>query len=125
MRMQKIILLILLIIVFSSGISHSQRIKKFSDTEVEFLEELNSFLTYGSKKEGKVLFETFAEHWMAGYFTASEKTHIMENSNLLLKKRAKAFPNFENYLNSLMAFNNSLQDVLCLILTYLVCYLDF
>ena len=88
----------------------AQRITSFSENEEEFLKQLETYLKKGNKEEGKLTYEEFIEHWVAGYFTDTEKKELISTLNMLLDRKARSYPHFNYYLKSLLAFNNSMQS---------------
>lgn len=109
--MKKFFFLILMILI--SGIfqyASAQTLRNFSDDDATFLKELKNLLEKGNKKEGGETFDIFSQHWTAGLFTNEEQVAIKKNANELLKKRARAFPHFNNYLRVLIAFNMTQHD---------------
>ncbi|MCF8372531.1 MAG: hypothetical protein K9H64_12955 [Bacteroidales bacterium] len=103
----------LCLIITLSGIvqfSSAQTLRNFSDEDEAFLKEMKNLLEKGNKKEGGETFDIFLQHWQAGLFTHEEQVAIKKNSNDLLKKRARAFPHFNNYLRVLIAFNMTQHD---------------
>ncbi len=105
--MRKTSLLILILFLFSLVSTKAQTIRKFSDDDPTFLKELKTFLEKSKKKEGAETFDIFHQHWSANLFTHDEQIAIKRTANALLKKRGRAFPHFNNYLRTLIAFNMS------------------
>ncbi|MEA3443844.1 MAG: hypothetical protein U9R19_03875 [Bacteroidota bacterium] len=109
--MKKNTLLILIILLIFPLIINAQRIRKFDDDDAKFLDELKTLLVKSKKQEGSEIFDIFYQHWTAGLFTYDEQVAIKRTANALLKKRGQAFPHFNNYLQTLIAFNMSGQDI--------------
>ncbi|REJ83529.1 MAG: hypothetical protein DWQ44_03470 [Bacteroidetes bacterium] len=87
-----------------------QSTKSFSTDPSAFLSELKIFLVETDKKEGEKLIETFTPLWGSGRFSQSQQKDIIKTGNAMLKKRMKAFPDFKNYINSLISFAQSDQS---------------
>ncbi len=116
---------IILFIAFSffclKGFSQSN-IKSFTPDSVKFAEEMEDFLSATDKKDAEKFFkEQFLPVWSGvkvskteftpGKFTAAQKEDIYKTCNAMLKKRMKAYPDFKNYLTTLVSFANSSQSV--------------
>ncbi len=104
---------ITLLFIFFYTISftnYAQRLKKFTPDTAIYLEELNKFMQKNDKKkEVKELIEKFTIIWKTK-IPENRKQNIYKISNLFLKKRARNFPEFNNYLHCLMAFAESSLD---------------
>lgn len=98
-------LLILFLLISTFGYSQTQ--KAFSEDPVKYLEEITDFFTAADKKEGREFMEQFTAAWNGGKFSESQRSTIIKTSNVMLKKRLKPFPDFKNYLGSLVSFINS------------------
>lgn len=91
--------------------SFGQGQKTFSSDHTVFLEELTDFFESADKKPGREFMEQFVLTWNSGKLGATEKETVIKTCNLMLKKRLKAFPDFKNYLGSIVSFaNSSTQD---------------
>lgn len=99
-------LLVFLDLAFSAG---AQTIKNFSNDPVKFADELQKFLEETNRKEGEKLMEEFRIPWMGGKFTIQQQDEIYRTANGMLRKRMKAFPDFSNYISTLISFSNSTQ----------------
>lgn len=98
--------------LFFSLISYSsfaQGPKSFTEDPVKFLEELTDFFETANKKEGREFIEEFTPVWNQK-LNDSQKKSIYQISNLMLKKRLKPFPEFRNYLGSIVNFTTSGQS---------------
>ena len=85
----------------------AQQLKNFSNDFPGYLSDIKNLLETKNKKEGKELMEVFTIVFNGSYFNDDEKKSIIQTSNKLLKKRAIAFPHFQEYLQSLIAFSNT------------------
>lgn len=104
-------IIFLFIIFYTISLSnYAQRLKKFTPDTAIYLEELNNFMQSNNKdKDVKELIEEFTIIWNTK-ISESRKEIIYKTSNLFLKKRARNFPEFSNYLHCLMAFSDSTID---------------
>ncbi len=85
----------------------AQQVKSFSSDPVRFIREMQDFLEETNKREAEKLMQSFNAVWGAGRFSSGQQEAIYTMSNLMLKKRLKAFPDFQNYLLTLIGFSQS------------------
>jgi hypothetical protein len=83
------------------------KIKQFSSDSILFLEEMEAFMMYSRKVDGKLATDAFSWDWYGGKFSDKQRESIYKVTNLMLKKRKKAFPDFKNYLFTISQFVNS------------------
>ena len=83
------------------------KIKKFSSDSTLFFEEMEAFMTYSRKVDGKLVMDEFSWDWFGGKFTDKQRESVYRVANLMLKKRKRAFPDFRNYLFTISQFVNS------------------
>ncbi|MCB0823927.1 MAG: hypothetical protein KDC09_14615 [Bacteroidales bacterium] len=100
--------LIFLILAFSFGnVLLAQNFSEFSTDSEEYLKQMGSLFSKVNVKEDKDqcedMFEKFVEYWNMGSFSKEMKENIKTVSNLMLKRRLKAFPDFYYFLSSNMA----------------------
>ncbi|MBE9467044.1 MAG: hypothetical protein IMY72_01835 [Bacteroidetes bacterium] len=109
MKHFKLIFLFLIFYTISFS-NYAQRLKKFTPDTAVYLEELSRFMEKNDKKkEVKELIEKFSIYWNTK-IPENRKENIYKISNLFLKKRARNFPEFNNYLQCLIAFTDSSID---------------
>ncbi len=70
---------------------------------------MTDFMILTDKKKTEEFMEKFGPLWNSGAFSASQQEAIFTTSDLMLKKRLKAYPHFQNYLFTLMSFVESKQ----------------
>ncbi|MCX6231189.1 MAG: hypothetical protein NTZ33_06560 [Bacteroidetes bacterium] len=106
-------LVVSLLIPFQS--LYSQQIRNFPKDQQLFLEEVKSFF-YNDKnleKETKLkidsMFMDFDAHWNTTDISDEQKTQIITASNLMLKAKLRAYPNFYNFYSCISIFKNSKQ----------------
>jgi hypothetical protein len=85
------------------------QIKTFPAEDEAFIEELHSFFEQSDKKTGREFIDEFAVVYNGGKFTPDKKQYIKDICNFMLKKRLKPFPDFKNFLSSMMNFVNKPQ----------------
>jgi len=105
MRKYFITILVLGFVVILQNVS-AQQLKNFRSNFPGYLADMKDFLETKDKKEGKELSEIFTLTFNGTFYSESEKKNIIQTSNELLKKRALAFPHFQEYLQSIIAFSN-------------------
>lgn len=82
--------------------------KPFTNDQAVFLQEMTDFLVGADKKEGKPFMENvFTPAWNGPFFSTEQRTRVVGMANVMLKKRFEAFPSFQDYLGSLVAFASS------------------
>jgi hypothetical protein len=107
-----LIILILSLLGFSFCSSlHAQGIKVFTPNPEEYLTEMTDFLEESDKKRAKEFIEKkFVPFWASTQLTNKQRTDIYKISNLMLKKRMNAFPEFYSFLNTAIGLENSSQS---------------
>ena len=89
----------LIILTFSflfSVSAFSQQIKKFTHEDAAFINELRGFFEYTNEEKAETIMAEFLPVWQSGAFSQAEKQRIYKMCDLMLKKRKKAFPDYEN-----------------------------
>lgn len=107
-RLKPIIFFVFFILAIITN-GNAQALKNFTSDPVKYIEEMQNFLEETNKKEAEKLMEQFIPVWNSGKITAEQKNLVYETSNAMLKKRMKAFPDFNNYLNAILGFTQSTQ----------------
>ena len=99
------------VLITFSGYSQT-KIKNFTSDSTIFFEEMEAFLTYSRKQDGIAVMDEFSWSWFGGKFSENQKKGVYKISNLMLKKRKKAFPDFKNYLFAVSQFvsKNNVTD---------------
>jgi hypothetical protein len=100
---------ILLFSLLFSVSAFSQQIKEFTHEDAAFIKELEGFFVYTNEDKAEKIMEVFLPVWQSGAFSQSEKQRIFKMCNLMLKKRKKAFPDYENYVYTLISFARSMK----------------
>ncbi len=94
--------------------SFSQTLKVFSKDSEPFLKELTDLFQAVSSKEqkdlGKDLMTEFTDLWMTNKFTKDTKDSIYSMCNVMLKRKMKTYPNYEQYLRAEINFFKSKLD---------------
>lgn len=83
----------------------AQMPQSFSRDSIKYLEQVTKALNHTQhKKESKNFTATFPSYWLNPTLTPKQRKHIYEISNLLLKKKARPYPDLYNYMNTLLLF---------------------
>jgi len=95
-----------LLAVFICQIVFAQ-LKQFSEEPNKFISEMTSLYTAlenkNDRKNGEAfMLEKFTPFWNGGILVDKQKATIINNCNLMLKKKMKAYPHFMNYMISLL-----------------------
>lgn len=81
------------------------QVKKFSGDSQLFFKELQTFFEANTKKDELMSFhKEFKTFWESGALSDKDKEQIVDNSNAMLKKYARAYPNFLNYYATVKLF---------------------
>jgi len=104
--MLKIILFISLLFSVLIGFSQN-RVVNFSNDSIEYFDQLTDFMTYSRLDDGKYAVDEFSWDWYGGMFSEKQKEQVYKMSNVMLKKKKPAFPDFQNYLLVLSGFVNN------------------
>lgn len=117
--MKKSLFLFFFCLLFSF-MAKAQQIKSFTEDPVKFIAEMSNFLDQDDKldtkdaiknlsfkKKSKEIMERFTLVWNVNKFSDKQKKDIYKISNMMLKKKLKAFPHFADYIESLISFANT------------------
>ena len=102
--------IVILILSLHSLMLAAQSPKSFSNNNTEWFKQVKEFLYETNKDQTKEIMGKFDLVWNGGKIPASQQKIIIDMSNSMLKRRLKAFPDFSNYINAIMGFNNSGQS---------------
>jgi len=118
--MKRAILFIFLVFAYCIAFSQSHQLTKvnkkktgftqFSQDYLEYLVELEKYFSSSDLDAAELCFETFKAFWLSPKCTDDLKDRIIINSNLLLKKKAIAYPFYCNYLSTEMLFVEKNHD---------------
>ena len=112
--MKRISAIVFFIILFANTGVFSQPLKQFSKDQPQFLKELNDMfeaLTNKDQKDaGKLLMTEFSELWNTNKFSVENKDSIYTMCNVMLKRKMKTFPNYEQYIRAEINFYKSKQS---------------
>jgi hypothetical protein len=103
-----------IILLFLQTAGFGQRFTKFTHEQETFLDEMKALFARDETnyKKGKKLLEDFEEPWLNGGISEYRQERIYELSNLLLKRRARNFPHFYNFINTVLLFQQTNLDTL-------------
>ncbi len=107
---RNLLFILLLVSLFTQV--NAQKFKSFTHEPETYLEEMDKFFERSATnyKKGKELLKRLEEPWLSGKISNHKKESIYEISNLLLNKRARNFPHFYNYLNTILIFTENNTD---------------
>ena len=94
---------ILVIFIFMFMKNYSQ-IMVFTPESEKFLKEVQSYLGVYNKADAKEFIKVFEPVWLGGTITPDQKAQIYETANIISQKKLKAYPEFKNYMLSVMNF---------------------
>ena len=107
-------IIVLLLIVFSSHsqIINNKRYTSFANEKEKYIKELNSFMNQSSIEEAKIkiLMKELTELWEKDSLSGKEKTSIVKLTNKLLKRKGRQYPQFYDYITSMISFHRSTQS---------------
>lgn len=110
MRFKQILITTVFIWCFLGAFAQQGQIKSFTEDPIKFLEEMEDFFENNSgvnnKKEAKEFIEQFTLSWNTKLNDKHRKAAYI-TCNLMLKKKLRPFPDFKNYLNSIVGLVNS------------------
>ena len=89
-----VVFFFLLCLLITSFQVNGQALKEFPSEQELFLPELNKFMGTNLNESQQVILSSFGSLWLSGAFDLEEKSKIINLSNLMLKRRARANPNF-------------------------------
>jgi len=91
----------------------SQNLKNFSKDPQKTVAEVKELFKTNDKetKEKSDKFcVAFELYWISPSISAFQKDNFIRIANLMLNKKMRPYPHFENYINTFMAFTKSSQD---------------
>lgn len=94
--------------------SSAQKFKKFTEEPEVYIEEMKKLFARDATnyEKGKELLDMFEEPWLNGGFSSNKQKNIYEISNLLLKRGARNFPHFYNYVRTIFsAYQNEMDSI--------------
>ena len=108
------LLLIFSVVLISQNIYSAQRFTKFTEQPEAYINEMRALFARDEThySQGKKLLELFEEPWINGGFSKIEQKRVYRISNLMLKRKARNFPHFYDYLQTVLAFEQESVDSL-------------
>jgi len=100
----KRILIILFIGFVQLQFGYAQQFKSFSEDISLYPEEIKTFFANSLKEGDALFFDGFTVDWNSGMFSDEEKNRIITVSNQLLKRKARPYPHFKAYINTILLF---------------------
>ena len=93
----KTIIVTFCVLISFAGYSQN-KIQHFTSDSSLFFKEMEQFLTYSRKQDGIAVMDEFSWTWFDGKYSDKQREEVYKISNIMLKKRKKAFPDFQNYI---------------------------
>jgi len=92
----------------TTSLAHGQAMKSFTRDQSVFLVEMNTLFQSIQIKENKekslATLKRFSDVWNSGNFFQQQQEMIYQTADLMLQRKLRAFPDFEQYLSALIAF---------------------
>jgi hypothetical protein len=101
----------LFLLSFSTQFLYAQKLTKFSKEPEAFISEIKAMFKEYSAENVVNTVSTFTDLIKKQKYTTEELSIIVETANEMLKKHYNPSPNFENYLNVLIAYKTSNIDI--------------
>lgn len=79
----------------------------FSDDSVTFFNQLDAFMKDARKDEAKDFMKEFEFYWYGGKFSDTYRQGVYDICNAMLKAKKRAFPDFRDYLYTVLSFIDS------------------
>lgn len=93
---------------FFTGLIFSQKVGDLPKEEQQYLKKVAKlFQNSSNKKKGKEISDKLTDEWLKNNFNDKWKLEIIETTERLEERRAIAFPHFDDYFNTLIAFANN------------------
>lgn len=103
---KRILALIIVFLLIQTKQEATAQIKQFSTDSVEFIRELGGFFMTERKKEGEAFVIAFRAEFNSPKFDEKLKQNVYATCSAMLKKRLRAYPDFEAYLTTIVSFVN-------------------
>jgi hypothetical protein len=107
--MKKLIPVFIFFSLLAGFSARAQAVKSFTHDSLKFLEELTVFFDMANKQDGKkYIQDDFKKYWLNDKqslkikMTDEEREFIYKTCNELMKKKYRPYPEFKNFLQSIM-----------------------
>ena len=94
----------LVILFILLALDNTAQIMVFTPESEKFLKEVQSYLGVYNKADAKEFIRVFEPVWMGGTITPDQKAQVYETANAITQKKLKTYPEFKNYMLSVMNF---------------------
>ena len=108
--MNRRILFIISILIFSCMGLKAQRFTSFTENPAYTIEEVKTYLSTVPKerqKEADALLARFTDFWNSPWMEDEAQDVFIDVANKMLKKRMRPFPHFQAYVDAYAAFMSS------------------
>lgn len=111
-KINHILLLFVAMFITTSAFAQINPIKQYTEDPLKFLEEIKATfeVTNMGKKELKEYMETFTLAWNSPKYNEKLKKATYATCNMMIKKKIRILPEYQDYLTSVMNFINSKQS---------------
>ena len=109
--LNKLLLVFIIVLCFSLQGKTQATITSFSKDSLKFLEEMTDFMEAARKSETKDFMKEFEPVWYGGIFSEEERNAIYNTCNFMLDRKMLPFPDFRDYLYTMMSFVKSDQSI--------------
>ena len=106
--MRRIFLLISCVFILFQA--SAQELKKFSDEPDAFISDFETFMKKNITPGNEEILKSYLDLWKQdtlGFMTNDEKQRIIDISNSLLKRKARSYPYFGDFMHSIISIRNS------------------
>ena len=116
MFVKRFFLVLVLALIFPFQHSFSQNTKSFSKDKNFFLDEISTLFKEDKnadkdqKAAAEAMLLNFGQLWNSGSFNETQKIQLLSISNLMLKAKMRAFPQFYSFFSCLIEFKKSNQN---------------
>lgn len=96
----KYIFLTIFFLITVVNLNAQQKVTSFATDSIQFIDDMTDYMMYSRSEEGKIFMKDFSYVWFGGYFTDEQREEVYNTTNLMLKNKKRAFPDFRNYLDA-------------------------
>ncbi len=95
-----------------SQIINNKRFTSFTNEKEKYIKELNTYMNQSSVENSKIkiLMKEFTELWEKDSLPDSKKIDVIKLTNKLLKRKGRQYPQFYDYVTSIITFYRSTQS---------------
>ncbi|MDX2002794.1 MAG: hypothetical protein SFW35_10205 [Chitinophagales bacterium] len=87
----------------------AQTLNNFSKEPEAYIKELSDLLNATKREDSKLIAETFANNFKSGKITPAQIEEVAKTSNIMLGKKMRAYPHYNEYITAINNFAASGQ----------------